>query len=162
MVTVIPEASPQLPSSNPPQGGADGTTEGRTDQPAVGGWVRVLALLLTVWEPVACAVAASGAFNAISVRGVPVAVVLGARLASTALCVAAGRSLLDRRPAGPRLARVALIASAAVQLVAYLTPFFPSNRLPGETPVYVAFAIVYYGAWLTYLARSKRVTALQD
>jgi hypothetical protein len=111
------------------------------------GWLRALGLVLTVWEPVTFAVMAAGAFNAITVRGLPVAMVLLARLVSTAFSVAAGRALSDRRPSGRSFARAALALSAGVQLFAYLTPYFPSNRMPGETPAYVAATIIWYGAW---------------
>ena len=85
-----------------------------------GGWLRVLATLLMMWEPLACAAVAATAFNALQVRGASVGLVLLARLLTTALCIAAGRALLDRRPSGPSLARLALGMSAAVQLFAYL------------------------------------------
>ena len=55
------------------------------------------------------------------------------------------------------LARLALVASAATDLFVYTTPYFPNNRLPGDTVYYVAASLAYHGAWLLYLARSKRV-----
>ncbi len=124
-----------------------------------GGWLRVLALLLLVWEPLSFGVVAAGAMNALQVRGAGVGVVLTARLVITAMCIAAGRALLDERPAGPALARLALTLSAGVQLLAYLTPYFPSNRMPGDTPLYVAVVLAYYAGWLLYLLRSRRVAA---
>jgi hypothetical protein len=124
------------------------------------GWLRLLCLLLIVWEPVTFAAVAAGAFNAISVRGLPVVLVLIARLVATALCVAAGRALQHGRPLAPRLATVALALSAAVQLFARLTPYFPSNSPPGEAPLYVALTIAYYGGWLLYLVRSKQVARI--
>jgi hypothetical protein len=39
----------------------------------------------------------------------------------------------------------------------YLTPYFPNNRLPGDTPFYVAGSLAYSGVWLMYLVRSRRV-----
>jgi hypothetical protein len=139
--------------------------QGRTSLPRDGtgppsGWLRVLCLLLLIWEPIAFAAAAAGAFNAIAVRGVPVVAVLLVRLIATALCVAAGRALLDRRPSALALAKTALVLSAVVQTVAYVTPWFPSNRLPGLTSFYVIGTVLYYGAWLIYLARSRRVQRL--
>lgn len=131
-----------------------------TDAPEptrIGGPLRLLALLLSIWEPVGFALVASGAFNAIRVRGLPVALMLIARLATTALAAAAGRALLARQPSAALLVKAALATSGAVQLVAYLTPWFPSNRLPGETPLYVAWTLLYYGGWLIYMLRSKRV-----
>jgi len=129
------------------------------DHVPIGGWLQVLCRLLTVWEPIVFAIVAAGALNAVRVRGLPVVLVLMARLGTTALCVAAGRALLDRRPAGPSLAKVALGLSGAVQVFAYVTPYFPSNRLPGQTPIYVGATLAYYGVWIVYLMRSKRVAA---
>lgn len=123
-------------------------------------WVRLLALLLIVWEPAACAVAAAGAINAIQVRGHGVTLVLLARLVTTAASIAAGRSLLARQPWAPALAKGALLGSAAVQVFAAVTPYFPSNRPPGQTPVFVALTLCYYGGWLLYLRASRRVAAL--
>ena len=48
----------------------------------------------------------------------------------------------------------------AAQLIAELTPWFPTNRLPGDTPLYVAWTLAYYGGWLLYVVRSRRVAAL--
>jgi hypothetical protein len=133
--------------------------DGRARQEPAGA-ARVLALLLTIGEPFAFALAAAGSFNAVSVRGLPVVGVLVARLLTTALSVAAGRALLDGRALAPALTRVALVASAAVHIVVYLTPYFPSNRLPGQTPLYVTATILYYGSWLAYVLRSKWIAAL--
>jgi len=135
-------------------------SDGVTGPHEARGWVRVLALLLALWEPLTFAVAAAGAANALSVRGLSVALVLAVRLAATALCVAAGRALLDGRAAGAALARAAVVVSAAVQVFAYVTPWFPSNRLPGQTSVYVGATLLYYGGWLLYLQRSRRIAEL--
>jgi hypothetical protein len=124
------------------------------------GPVWLLGMLLTIWEPVGFALVAAGAFNAISVRGAPVVLILLARLGTTALAFAAGRALLDVQPGAPALTRAALSALAAAQLIAELTPWFPTNRLPGDTPLYVAWTLAYYGGWLLYVVRSRRVAAL--
>ena len=126
------------------------------------GWLLVLSRVLIIWEPLEFAVAAFGALNAIAVRGLPVALVLLVRLAATALSVAAGRAMYDRNSSGPRLATVALALTGATRLFAYLTPYFPSNRLPGQTSLYVAVVIVYYGGGLAYLTWSKQVTAIRS
>ncbi|MFN8065370.1 MAG: hypothetical protein U0P82_11275 [Vicinamibacterales bacterium] len=122
--------------------------------------VRLLALLLIVWEPLNFAAAAAGAFNAISVRGTPVAVVLLARFGAAGLCIAAGRALLDRRPSAPLLVRAALGISGIVQVIALVTPWFPSNRIPGDTSLYVIWVVVYYGALLAFTRRSAEFKAM--
>jgi len=126
----------------------------------VSGWLRLLCGLLMWWEPIAFAMVAAGAFNAVSVRGAPVVLVLLARTVAAALCFAAGRALLDRRPSGPILGQVALGLSGALHVCVYLTPYFPSNRMPGDTPLYVVATLAYYGGWLLYLSRSKQVAAI--
>jgi hypothetical protein len=123
----------------------------------IGGWLLLLCRLLIVFHPLSLAVTASSVLNALFVRGAPVAVLLLLRLGVVALGVAAGRALQHLRPDAVALARLALLLSAATDLFVYTTPYFPSNRLPGDTTFYVAASLAYHGAWLAYLARSKRV-----
>ena len=128
-----------------------------SERAGIGGWLLLLCRLLIVFHPLSLAVTASSVLNALYVRGAPVAAVLALRLAVVAFGVAAGRSLQARRPDAVRLARLALLLSAATDVFVYTTPYFPSNRLPGDTTVYVAASLAYHGAWLAYLARSTRV-----
>ena len=123
----------------------------------IGGWLLRLCRLLIVFHPLSLAVTASNVLNAMFVRGASVAIVLILRLAVVAFGVAAGRALQTLRPDAVRFARLALLMSAATDVFVYTTPFFPSNRLPGDTTYYVAASLAYHGAWLAYLARSKRV-----
>ena len=57
------------------------------------------------------------------------------------------------------MAKWALLGSAVMDVVVYLTPYLPSNRMPGDAPIYVAATVVYHGLWLAYLFRSTRVQA---
>ncbi|HKB11118.1 MAG TPA: hypothetical protein VKD69_10700 [Vicinamibacterales bacterium] len=133
--------------------------EGRRDAGRTGvrGWLLVLCLLLLVWNPLSFGLAASGVLAALPLRGLPLAMVLVGRLLVTALGIASGLALLARRPAAVTLALIALIASAAADLFVYLTPYWPSNRLPGDTVWYIAGSALYHAAWLLYLVRSTRV-----
>jgi|SRR6185295_46351 hypothetical protein len=124
-----------------------------------GGWLLVLCRLLIVFHPLSLAVTASGVMNALALRGLPVAIVLFLRLAVVTFGVAAGRMLQQMRPGAVAIARVALLASAAVDVFVYTTPYFPSNRLPGDTLYYVIASLAYHFGWIAYLARSKRVRA---
>jgi hypothetical protein len=117
--------------------------------------VRLLAFLLTTFEPLEFAVVAAGSWSAIRVRGAAVVLVLAARLITTLLCVVAGRMLLTGAATAFTVARVALAASAAVRIFAYTTPYFPSNRMPGDTPLYVAATLIYYVGWMLYLTRRR-------
>jgi uncharacterized membrane protein len=125
--------------------------------PSVRGWLLVLCALLLVWHPLSLGLTASSVLDRLPVRGLPFALVLMLRLLVTALGIAAGLALLARRGAAVALAKTALIASAATDLFVYLTPFYPNNRLPGDTVWYVAASLTYHGIWLAYLFGSSRV-----
>lgn len=123
----------------------------------VRGWLLVLCALLLVWHPLSLGLTASSVLDRLPVRGLPLALVLMLRLFVTALGIAAGLALLARRSAAVALAKTALVASAATDLFVYLTPFYPNNRLPGDTVWYVVVSLAYHGVWLAYVFRSTRV-----
>jgi hypothetical protein len=125
----------------------------------VRGWLLLLCRLLIVFHPLSLAITASGALSAIAVRGTAVVLILILRLVVVGFGMAAGRALQTLQPGAVTLASLALVASAATDLFVYTTPYFPNNRLPGDTVYYVAASLTYHGAWLLYLARSKRVQA---
>jgi hypothetical protein len=120
-------------------------------------WLWLLCLLLLVGHPIDVALVASRAVQALPTRGAPLGILLVVRLIVTGLGIAAGIALLKRRAGAVSLARWSLVASAVTDLVVYATPFFPSSRIPGDTPLYAAATTAYYAAWWLYLARSKRV-----
>lgn len=123
----------------------------------VRGWLLVLCALLLIGHPLTLGLAASSALDALPLRGLPLALVLALRLVVTAIGIAAGLALLARRAGAVALATIALVASAATDLFVYSTPYYPSNRLPGDTLWYVAASLAYHGLWLGYLYRSDRV-----
>ncbi len=125
--------------------------------PAIGGWLLVLCVLLLVWGPISLGLVASSALPALYVRGLPFALLLTARIVVTAFGMAAGILLWTRRGPALPMAKAALVLSAATDLVVYTTPYFPSNRMPGDTPIAVAASLAYHALWLTYLFRSTRV-----
>ena len=127
---------------------------------SAGGWLLLLSRLLVVFHPLSLAVTASSALGALSARGVAVGLILLLRLIVVGFGMAAGRALQQLQPGAVTLARAALLASAATDVFVYTTPFFPNNRPPGDTIYYVAASLTYHGAWLAYLARSKRVRAI--
>lgn len=126
----------------------------------LGGWLIVLCVLLLVWQPLNLGFAAASALEALPIRGLPLALVLCVRVVAAAVGIAAGLALAAGRPGAVTLAKAALIASAVSDMVVYGTPWFPNNRLPGTTPLYVAASLTYHAAWLVYLFRSKRVRSL--
>ena len=117
----------------------------------VRGWLLVLCALLLVWQPISLGLSASGVLDALQFRGLPLALVLTLRLAVAALGIAAGIALLARRPRRS-LAKAAIAASAATDVFVYSTPYYPSNRLPGDTVWYIAASLAYHGVLLGYLA----------
>lgn len=125
----------------------------------VGGWLMLLCRLLVVFHPLSLAVTASNALSALTVRGTAVALILLMRLVVVGFGMAAGRALQTVQPGAVTLARAALVLSAATDVFVYTTPYFPNNRLPGDTAIYVAASLTYHGAWLVYLVRSRRVRA---
>jgi hypothetical protein len=123
----------------------------------VRGWLLVLCLLFLVWRPFNSALVAAGGLAALSVRGPSLVVGLVALTLVTAFGIAAGIALLLRRGPAVTLATVALLLSAAIDFAIYTTSYFPSNRMPGDTPLYVAGSLAYHSLWIAYLFRSKRV-----
>lgn len=132
--------------------------ESNRQQPtAVGGWLAVLCALLLIWGPTTLALTASNALPSLKVRGPVLAVLLLARVFVAAFGIAAGLALMTRRGPAVSLAKSALVLSAAADLVVYSTPYLPSNRMPGDTPLYIAASLAYHTVWLVYLMRSRRV-----
>jgi len=125
--------------------------------PGIGGWLLVLCGLLLIWQPISTGLVASSVLGSLAIRGLPMALIMVLRILVTGFGVAAGVALLGRRPGAVVMARVSLGASAATDLIVYLTPYFPSNRAPGETPLYVLASLTYCTVWMIYLVRSKRV-----
>lgn len=128
-----------------------------TQRVNVGGWLLLLCALLLVWQPINLALVASRVVDQIAHRGVPLALALVARVLVTALGIAAGIALAGRRAGAVGLAKASLAASAAADVAVYTTSYFPSSRMPGDTPFYIAASLAYYGLWLAYVFRSKRV-----
>jgi hypothetical protein len=128
-----------------------------TGPEGIGGWLLALGVLLVVVHPLALAFGASAALSSIATRGWPAIMVLVARMAARGVGVAAGIALLFRRDAAIALVKVSLISTAATELFVIATPYYPSNRVPGDEPLYIAVTLAYYGVWMTYLFRSRRV-----
>ena len=123
----------------------------------VRGWLLLLCRLLVVFHPLSLAVTAAGALSALSVRGAAVALILILRLIVVGFGMAAGRAMQNVQPGAVTLAKAALLASVAADVFVYTTPYFPNNRLPGDTIYYVCATLAYHAAWLLYLSRSSRV-----
>jgi hypothetical protein len=131
-------------------------------EPRVRGWLLVLCVLLLVWQPISLSLTIAGRLDSLALRGPGFAVILGARFLAAALGIAAGLSLLQRRPGAVSLARTSLIFSAALDVLVYATPWYPNNRPPGDALLILIGSLMYYALWLAYLSRSKRVASIFD
>jgi hypothetical protein len=121
------------------------------------GWLRLLALLMTIVQPLRLAFAMAEALAALPVRGASLALVSIVRLAVAGVGVAAGMAILNHRENAIVLAKWAIALSAAMDVFIYMTSYVPNNRAPGDTPLYIAASLTYHAAWLLYLFRSARV-----
>jgi len=122
----------------------------------------LLCVLLVAWQPLNVGLSAARTLDSIALGGPPLVFALVLRLLVAAVGLAAGLALFGRHAGALTLARAALVMSAALDLFVSLTPYVPSNRAPGETPVFVAASLAYHAAWLLYLSRSRRVRAAFD
>jgi hypothetical protein len=123
----------------------------------IGGWLLLLCLLLLVGHPAVLAISAARSLGSLSIRGLPVALVVVGQLIVAGIGVGAGLALLGCRCGAAAFARISLALSAAMDLFVYTTPFLPNNRLPGTTPLFVIASLTYYAIWIAYLFRSRRV-----
>ena len=126
------------------------------------GWLGLLSRVLVLWQPLSLGLVGSNALNSLSVRGLSLALVLLGRIAVAAVGVAAGLALWTHRPGAVALARASLVLSAAADIFVYSTPYFPNNRPPGDSTLILAASLLWYGLWLMYLWRSKRVQRTFD
>jgi hypothetical protein len=126
-------------------------------EPNLGGWLAVLCLFLAIWQPLNLALVAASVLAALPARGWPLALLLVGRVIVTAFGVAAAIAIYHRHSGAAAFAALALVLSTGADLFVYTTPYFPSNRLPGDTPWYIAWSLATHGAWLAYLFRSDRV-----
>lgn len=123
----------------------------------VGGWLALLCLLLLIWQPLTLALSTARSLGSFSFRGLPMALVVLAQLMVAGIGVAAGLALMGTHRGAATFAKWSLTLSAAMDLFVYATPYLPNNRYPGSTPFFVGASLTYYGIWIAYLARSKRV-----
>src|SRR4051812_48583963 len=96
------------------------------------GWIILLCAVLLVWQPLSFAVEASAALPTLGMRGLPGTLELGAHAIVAALSVAAGWALWQSSPAGPMLARVALIVGAIGGVQSLYWSVLPSNVFPSD------------------------------
>src|SRR5579864_5256299 len=101
----------------------------------VRGWLLLLCILLTVWNPAALALVAASRLEGAGTASTLALILLGVRLAVTSIGVAAGLALWHRRPGAVPLAKASLMLSS-LDVVARLSTRLglsdapPGTRLP--------------------------------
>jgi len=117
----------------------------------------IFCLLLIVWGPLQLALTASSALAALEIRGISLGLLIAVRMVVAAFGMAAGLALWSRRGPALAMARASIVMSAATDVFVYVTPYFPNNRMPDDTPLYVAATLLYWTAWWCYLQFSREV-----
>lgn len=120
----------------------------------------VLCVILFVWAPASFAAELGTTLPSLWMRG-PLAILeLGAHGLVTAVSVAAGWALWQRRPHGPPLARTALIGLAAVGVQSVYWSMLPTQTPPGSELPLAALTVGHAVLWLVYLHCSSTVRAI--
>lgn len=123
------------------------------------GWLLLLSAWLFVWEPMRLAAELAGSMSTLGMRGVAGGVELVVHGAVAAMAMAAARALWVGNPVGPRLASIAVAASAAVTIQSVVWSRLPVDAPPGQGLPLSILAIAHAAGWITYLRRSRRVRA---
>jgi hypothetical protein len=124
------------------------------------GWVLVLCVALVVWRPLDFAVELLRTLPSLGMRGVVGVVELVAHAAVATLALVAARALSTGIPVAPKLAAAALITSAGATVQSLYWSVLPHQTVPGDELPIAVLAVLHAGAWLLYLARSRRVRAM--
>ena len=127
-----------------------------------GGWLRLLRLVLNVWQPATFAVELLMSIGSLGMRGAPAVIELVVHGASAALSVAASMALANENPAGPSMASAALVTAAILGVQSLYWSSLPHNTMPGDKLPFAILTVAHSAAWLIYLCRSKRVEAIRN
>ena len=126
------------------------------------GWLFLLCLILTVWNPASLALKLASSVMNLSSTSTPTLLFLAARLVITSIGVAAGISLVMRRPWAVQLAKMALVLFGAEAVVRLSTRVGLSEAPPGTRLPLAIVLTIHNAAWYAYLHKSRRVRMLFD
>jgi hypothetical protein len=125
------------------------------------GWLMtILSAVLLLWRPLDFVFELLQSLPSMGMRGAPGAVELIFHALVAAVSVAAARALWSLAPAGPLLAAIALVASAAATVQTLYWTALPHQTIPGTEGLLSTLAIAHAAVWLVYLKRSTRVRAI--
>lgn len=120
----------------------------------------LLCVILFVWAPASFAAELGTTLPSLWMRGTLGIFELSAHGVVTALSVAAGWALWQRRPHGPPLARAALIGQAIVGVQSLYWSVLPTQTPPGSELPLAALSVGHAVLWLVYLQRSPVVRSI--
>jgi hypothetical protein len=126
----------------------------------MGGWLFLLCLILTVWNPATLALRLAASVSNLASQSTWSLLFVAARLVITSIGVAAGLALLMRRPWAVQLTKLALMLFGIETVVRLSTRVDLSEAPPGTRLPLAIVLIVHNAAWYLYLQKSRRVRAL--
>jgi hypothetical protein len=125
----------------------------------VRGWLFLLCVLLTLWNPATLAVVAASRVNGITPVSTTTLALLAGRLVVTSVGVAAGMALWNKRAGAVPLAKVSLVLSGLETVVRLSTRSGLSEAPPGTRLPLALSLVAFNAAWYVYLEKSRRVRA---
>ncbi|MSO55795.1 MAG: hypothetical protein EXQ55_02575 [Acidobacteria bacterium] len=140
----------------------DQEPEARPSRFGTDGWLFILCLFLTVWNPAIVALRLASSVANLSAQTALSLVLLAVRLVVTSVGVAAGFSLWLRRPWAAQLAKTALILVTIEAVVRLSTRIGLSEAPPGTRMPLAILTILHNAAWYLYLHKSRRVRAMYN
>jgi hypothetical protein len=126
----------------------------------MGGWLLLLCLILTVWNPASLSLRLAAGVAHLPSQSWLSIVFLATRLVITGVGVAAGLALFMRRPWAVQLAKVALILFGIETAIRLSTRVDLSEAPPGTRLPRALMLIAHNAAWYVYLHKSRRVRAV--
>ena len=113
--------------------------------------LRVVAVLLMVWEPLRFAGEALRVLPSIGYRGALPAIELLAHAGVAALSAGAGFALWNQAPDGRRLATMAVVLLMARVVQSLYWSVLPNDTVPGDEPFTMAVALLVGGLMLAVI-----------
>jgi hypothetical protein len=126
----------------------------------VRGWLLILTLILTVWNPASLALRLAAGVVNLAAHSWLSLVFLSIRLVITSIGVAAGLALFMRRPWGVGLTKLALILFGIETVVRLSTRVDLSEAPPGTRLPMAILLLAHNAAWYLYLEKSRRVRSI--
>ena len=105
-------------------------------------FLRIVAGLLLIWEPLNFAGTVLNVWSTLVYRGWLAIAELALHGIVATLCVGAGMMLLNDAPDGRRLARVAVVLSVARVVGALYWSALPRDTVPGTEPIFATIAVL--------------------